>query len=694
MPQLLRVLMLEDWPDDARLIIHELRCAGFEPIGECVETESEFLAQLSPALDVILADYHQPQFDALRALRLVQERVPEVPVIVLTGALGDESAVECIKQGACDYLLKDRLARLGPAVTRALDHKRACADQRRADQTITRQSRDLVQSEDVLRDQTQVLKSILDSMGDGVIVADQTGAFILFNPAAERIIGIGQTDTTPDEWSKHYGLYLPDQVTLYPPESLPLARAIRGEEVNSAEIFVRHAATLAGIWINVTARPLRDEEGRLRGGIVVFQEITARKQAEQEIASLNTQLIRRLERLAALRRIDMAITANLDVRLTFDVCLDQILLQLHVSAADILLYDPHTQTLEYAAGKGFRGTALRQAQIRLDQCGVGRVARERNALHISDLAKAMETFVRAPLFAEEGFVAYHAVPLTAKGQLKGVLEVFDRTVCEPDPEWLDFLETLAGQAAIALDNASLFERLQCANAELMLAYDATILGWSCALDLRDKETEGHSQRVTEMTVRLARTMGMSDAELVHVRRGGLLHDIGKMGIPDAILLKAGPLTDDEWQIMRRHPTYAFEWLAPIAFLRAALDIPYCHHEKWDGTGYPRGLKGEQIPKAARIFAAVDIWDALSSARPYREAWPAERVSKHIASLAGSHLDPAVVQAFLQHGHRPVPTSSVVASSRGNHSRLRQGKGDRRAKKTTDRNAASDVPPLG
>ena len=137
-----------------------------------------------------------------------------------------------------------------------------------------------------------------------------------------------------------------------------------------------------------------------------------------------------------------------------------------------------------------------------------------------------------------------------------------------------------------------------------------------------------------MTLRLARTMGMSEAELVHVRRGALLHDIGKMGIPDAILLKAGPLTDEEWQIMRRHPTYAYEWLAPIAFLRPALDIPYCHHEKWDGTGYPRGLKGEQIPLAARIFAAVDIWDACAPTRPYREAWPEARVRTH--RLAGGH----------------------------------------------------------
>jgi putative nucleotidyltransferase with HDIG domain len=193
----------------------------------------------------------------------------------------------------------------------------------------------------------------------------------------------------------------------------------------------------------------------------------------------------------------------------------------------------------------------------------------------------------------------------------------------------------------------MFNSLQRSNVELMLAYDTTLEGWSKALDLRDKETEGHTQRVTEMTVRLAQVMGFKDNELVHIRRGALLHDIGKMGIPDSILLKAGPLTDEEREIMCHHPAYAYEMLYPISYLRPALDIPYCHHEKWDGTGYPRGLKGDQIPLAARIFAAVDVWDALRSDRPYRAGWPVERVREHIQSLSGTHFDPEVVDVFLE-----------------------------------------------
>lgn len=185
------------------------------------------------------------------------------------------------------------------------------------------------------------------------------------------------------------------------------------------------------------------------------------------------------------------------------------------------------------------------------------------------------------------------------------------------------------------------------NIELTLAYDATIEGWSRALDLRDKETDDHSRRVTDTTILLARAAGMSEAELAHVRRGALLHDIGKMGLPDRILLKPGPLTEGEWEIMRRHPSYAYDLLSPIAYLRPALDIPYCHHEKWDGSGYPRGLKGERIPLSARIFAIVDAWDALTSERPYSPAWNEEKVNDYLREQSGKHFDPLVVELFMK-----------------------------------------------
>jgi HD-GYP domain-containing protein (c-di-GMP phosphodiesterase class II) len=258
----------------------------------------------------------------------------------------------------------------------------------------------------------------------------------------------------------------------------------------------------------------------------------------------------------------------------------------------------------------------------------------------------MDGFISSKQFGSENFVTYIAVPLIAKGQVKGVLELFHRSPLNAGEDWMEFLEAIADQGAIAIDNATLFDELQRSNTDLTLAYDTTIEGWSRAMDLRDKETEGHSRRVSDMTLDIARNMGIKEENLVHIRRGALLHDIGKIGVSDSILLKPGPLSGEEWIIMKKHPEYAYNMLCPIEYLRPAIDIPHCHHEKWDGTGYPRGMKGEEIPLAARIFAVVDVWDALNSDRPYRTAWPKDKVIDHIRSLSGSHFDPEVVEAFL------------------------------------------------
>jgi len=436
-------------------------------------------------------------------------------------------------------------------------------------------------------------------------------------------------------------------------------------------------------WVSGKGRVFTDGEGQPARMIGVAMDITEQRRAEGEIFLLNAELEDRLERLHALREIDRAITGSIDLPVTLGFILDQVLGRLEIDAAAVLLCRPHQVSLEYVARKGYRGPAPTGSPQRLDEGPAGRAVLEGRTQHLGDQSGLPATL---PRFARtEGFVTYWAVPLVAKGHVKGVLEVGHRSALAPEPDWLEFLEALAGQVAMAVDNAELFEGLRRSNLELFLAYDATIEGWSRAMDLRDKETEGHSQRVTETTLLLARSMGMSEAELVHARRGALLHDIGKMGIPDAILLKTGPLTDEEFGIIRRHPVYALEMLAPIAFLRPALDIPYCHHERWDGTGYPRGLKGEQISLAARIFAAVDIWDALRSARPYREAWPEERVREHIASLAGTHLDPDVVRAFLQHVRPPEPTASAIATSDGNHGRKQHATGVGRAAEATQGN---------
>ena len=348
----------------------------------------------------------------------------------------------------------------------------------------------------------------------------------------------------------------------------------------------------------------------------------------------------------ALREIDLAITSNMELSATLKVVLYQARARLHVDACAILLLKPDTQTLEYSSSQGFQTDLIKNTHLCLGEGQAGYSVQEERIFGRAEIESPDEVPDRAELIATENFVAYFIAPLIAKGKLLGALEIYHRAPLIMKTEWLKFLETLAGQTAIAIDNATLFAELQRSNADLTQAYDTTLKGWSAALDLRDKETEGHTERVTQMTIRLAERMGVNPEELIQIRRGALLHDIGKMGVPDRILLKPDPLTDDEWVIMHMHPTYAFQMLEPIAYLRAALDIPYCHHEKWDGTGYPRGLKGEEIPLGARIFSIVDVYDALTSNRPYRTAWPKDKVLTHIQELSGTHFDPQVVAAFL------------------------------------------------
>jgi HD-GYP domain-containing protein (c-di-GMP phosphodiesterase class II) len=349
----------------------------------------------------------------------------------------------------------------------------------------------------------------------------------------------------------------------------------------------------------------------------------------------------------ALREIDLAITSNLELSQTLKVVLHQTRARLHVDASAIFLLDSNTQMLEYTSGQGFQTAIIKEAHIRLGEGRAGKAVLERRILGRAELTSPEQIPDRAEVIRAENFAAYFIAPLSTKDKLLGALEIYHRAALAPKAEWLKFLETVAGQAAIAIDNATLFENLQRSNSELSLAYDATIEGWSAALDLRDKETEGHTQRVTEMTVRLAKAMGFSKQELVHLRRGALLHDIGKMGMPDRILLKPDKLTEEEWEVMRKHPDYAYQLLEPISYLASALDIPRCHHEKWDGSGYPRGLKGFDIPLAARIFAVVDVYDALTSDRPYRSGWSHEKAIDYIREQSGSHFDPQMVDAFLK-----------------------------------------------
>jgi response regulator RpfG family c-di-GMP phosphodiesterase len=351
--------------------------------------------------------------------------------------------------------------------------------------------------------------------------------------------------------------------------------------------------------------------------------------------------------LAALHNIDMAITASLDLNFTLNVMLEQVINQLNVDAAAVLL-NHKSQVLKYAAGRGFRSTAIERTQVRLGDEYAGQSALTRRMIHVPRLNQVDPSFKRLASLADEDYQTYYVVPLVAKGEVMGVLELFHREALTPDIEWTNFLETLAGQAAIAIHNTERLDNLELSKTELDVAYAATLEAWVHAQNLREGTPVDHTSTIVDLTLNLVRAMDISQNKLTHIARGAMLHDIGNMGIPEKILRKGGPLTEEERAIVEGHPQYAYTLLSAITYLEPSLIIPYCHHERWDGSGYPRGLKGEEIPPEARAFAVVDVWTALTMDRPFRRAWPRVKARSFLEDQAGILFDPRVVELFFRY----------------------------------------------
>jgi PAS domain S-box-containing protein/putative nucleotidyltransferase with HDIG domain len=466
---------------------------------------------------------------------------------------------------------------------------------------------------------------ILDTMLEGCQIIDFDWRYIYINDAAAR-----HGHRLPREllgrimWEAFPGI---EQTEFFQ----QLKKCMEERKTTAFESRLENPDGTVG-WFELSIQPVPE------GIFILSINVTERHLAEEHLK-------KQLARIVSLHEIDVAILSSFDLHATLDVGLQQVQDQLQVDAATVLLLNHSTQRLSYAHGCGFKTQAARQIQMQLGEGLAGRTAAERKVIRVPDLNIA-PIFKSRTLLKEENFFSYLAAPLIAKERVMGVLEIYHRSPLNPSAEWFGFLKVLTGQIAIAVNNALLFNELQHTNFELLMAYESTLEGWSAALDLRDKETEGHTQRVTTLALELAQVMNMSEEERNHIRHGALLHDIGKMGIPDHILLKPDRLNDKEWEQMKLHPVYAYNMLSNIHYLHDSLDIPYCHHEKWGGDGYPRGLKGHQIPLAARIFAVVDVYDALTSNRPYRKGWPHQKTLDYIRRQSGSHFDPQVVNAFL------------------------------------------------
>ncbi len=657
----IRILLVEDSPDDADLVIREIRRNGYDVFFEQIQSAGEMKKALAEKeWDAIICDYSLPQFDAMQALAVLHESRLDLPFIIVSGTISEENAVTALKAGAHDFLIKGKYARLGPAIVREMRDAEIRRGRKQAESELKQRNAELERlyraSEGLFSGGLVDLPSLARTIVNTVLREFQQSncSLLLVNNETRELERIAVEGPYSEEVSK-------SNLSLDGPGLI--AKAIRGGSViNIAEVSTEvdyvpnwedaHSELVIPLKVGGDVIGALDVQSPERGAFHEDDErlmtiFADRAAMALERTRLYEQTIRQLERLAALRVIDLAISNSFDLRLTLSTVLDQVVEQLRVDAASILLFKPETGRLEFALGRGFRTRGIEASSLRPGEGYAGAVALERRIVQIPNIIDVIEQFTRRQLLEGENFISYFGVPLITKGELKGVLEIFHRSSLKTDMEWLNFLDSLGWQTAIAVDNAMLFEKIQRSNFELGLAYDATIEGWSHAMDLRDKETEGHTRRVTEMTLKFARVMGVPEAEITHVRRGALLHDIGKMGVPDSILLKPDKLTDEEWQVMRRHPQYAYDMLASITYLRPALDIPYCHHEKWDGTGYPRGLAGTQIPLTARLFAVVDVWDAITSDRPYRKKWSRQQALDYIREQSGKHFDPEVVGIFLR-----------------------------------------------
>lgn len=613
------VLIVEDDPISAMVLRRALENRGFA-VTAAIDGEEALEILNRKAFRIVISDWMMPRMDGLELCRRIRSsgRSRYTYIILLTAKCQKEERSEGLNAGVDDYLLKPM-------------------DPMELEARIRVATRILGMQEDLYR-----FSLVARKTSSGVIIMDRDCRIDWVNDAFATMSGHAISDIQGERADRLLVCQESDQ------EAVEVIDAgFRSGSGFNVEVLGQRKDGRP-CWMAVDCTPILDESGDVSQLIAIVGDVTERKQHQDQIR-------RQFERLTALRAIDIAINFGRDLNFTLAILLDQIPSHVGVDAAAILEIDFATETLTFAAGRGIVSDSLRTRSLHVGEGLAGIVAESRRPVSISqsldshgnDASDPSDEQADAALFWREGFQSYFAVPMITRGEVIGVLEVFHRTPYSLDSDQQEFLATVANQAAIAIANARLLAELQHSNEELSNAYDSTIEGWSRALDLRDQETEGHSQRVTELTLRLAAAMGFCGEDLVHVKRGALLHDIGKMGVPDSILLKPGPLCQEEWELMRRHPTYAIEMLSPIQFLSPALDIPYCHHEKWDGSGYPRGLKGEEIPLAARVFAIVDVWDALKSDRPYRRPWSDAKICDHIRSLNRTHFDPAVVEAFLE-----------------------------------------------
>jgi PAS domain S-box-containing protein len=631
MSEILRVLLVEDSENDAMLILRELRRDGREVISRRVDTRKDMTAALEEAKwDIILSDFAMPKFSGLDALEVYKEKGLDIPIIVISGTIGEVTAVGMMKAGVHDYLMKDSLARLAPAVERELREAK-----------IRRQRR---QAEDALHSREILFRTIVEAAPSMLVINNKKFNINTYvSPNCIDFTGYSQKELTNNfvMW-----VHKDDNDT----HLNAVARALQGIEIRNLEY--KAVRKNGEIWFaSVSIQPFRAPNGEIDGFVTQTIDITERKKADDELNKLNRALQVTID-------CNQALVRTMDENtLLQEVC--QIIVETgSYHFAWIAFYSIGSKKIQPIVSYGHEGCSLDTirkscSKERIFCAPVEAAIQSKSFVVVKDILKDPKCESCHAQAKKCQLASLITLPLIFENSIFGSLSIYADQPDAFDNDEIMLLQEMANDLAygistlrtrIEVDTAG--EMLEQSNAELALAYDATLEGWSHALELRERETAGHSQRVVSLTLSLGKILGINDEYLIHVRRGALLHDIGKMGIPDSILLKPGTLSPEEWIVMRQHPIYAFQLLSGIPYLLPALDLPYGHHERWDGSGYPQGLKGDMIPLSARIFAIVDVWDALSSDRPYRPAWPKTEVRNYLVAQSGKQFDPNVVNAFL------------------------------------------------
>lgn len=393
-----------------------------------------------------------------------------------------------------------------------------------------------------------------------------------------------------------------------------------------------------------TDSDLINKSRRLSEPLRLLQMIS-KSNNDQAILHRESQL--RRQHIAALAAIDIVISAGIDLRITLWLILKQLTTLSYIEAATILVLDPYSQRLEQIISHSTpasRSVSAKRRQIDGQKAILEKKMVQRS-IQLTKVYRRQQKMKYST--GSKGFVSYLLIPLIVADEVKGVLELFKHVPCDQELVSLGYLSILAEQAALAIHQANLSQSFAEAHIELLHAYEINFQSFPDTVEQHKEQSIRYTEQIAELTVQLARKMGLSQPEQLYMRWGALLHHIGNMAVPEKLLASPNPLSTEEWDTLRNHPTYAYQMLDPISYLQQALDIPYCHHEKWDGTGYPRGLKGAEIPLAARLFAVIDAWIALHSEPPSHKTCRGLEVENYIREQAGKQFDPAVVEAFLK-----------------------------------------------